>query len=205
TCRARAARRGRNGRPVPTPRSGPPDEVTWGELRSVLDAELAGLPEKWRLPLILCYLEGRTQDEAAGHLGWGKNTLRRRLDEARAALGRRLSRRGVLLPAALAAVLLSDWAASAAMSPGLVGSTVEAAVGVAAGQAATATVSATVAALTEGVWKAMLRQDKLKIVLAVLLAAVLIGVGVGTLAYQAAAGQQEAKGAAQNQPAPPAA
>jgi hypothetical protein len=33
----------------------PPDEVTWGELRTALDAELAKLPDKWRLPLILCY------------------------------------------------------------------------------------------------------------------------------------------------------
>src|SRR5262249_40423061 len=131
TCRARAARRGRNGRPVPTPRSGPPDEVTWGELRSVLDAELAGLPEKWRLPLVLCYLEGRTQDEAAGQLGWGKTTLRNRLDEARAALGRRLRRRG-FFPAALVTVLVSECVSAAA--PGVVAATVAAAADVTAGK-----------------------------------------------------------------------
>src|SRR4029079_15472624 len=43
-------------------RAVPPDDVTWRELRTALDAELAQLPEKWRLPLILCYLQGRTQD-----------------------------------------------------------------------------------------------------------------------------------------------
>jgi len=46
---------------------------------------LAG--KKWRQPLILCYLEGRTQDEAAAQLHWSKSTIRRRLEEARAALG----------------------------------------------------------------------------------------------------------------------
>src|SRR5438309_4336818 len=86
----------------------PPDEVTWRELRAVLDAELAQLPEKWRLPLILCYLEGRTQVEAAQELGWSKSTLVRRLDDARAVLGRRLTRKGVVWPAALASVLFSD-------------------------------------------------------------------------------------------------
>ena len=38
----------------------PPDDVTCQELLSVLDAELSRLPDKWRLPLVLCYLEGRT-------------------------------------------------------------------------------------------------------------------------------------------------
>src|SRR5262245_31446451 len=120
----------------------PPDEVTWGELRTALDAELARLPDKWRLPLILCYLEGHTQDEAARHLGWSRTTLQRRLDQARAALARRLSWRAVVWPAALSAVLLSDCVAPAALASGLVDSTVEAAALVAAGQAATRAVSA---------------------------------------------------------------
>jgi RNA polymerase sigma factor (sigma-70 family) len=102
--RARAAcidRREPRASPCPTSSL---DDLTWRELRSVLDDELLRLPEKWRLPLILCYFEGRTQHEAARQLGWGKNTLRRRLEEAREALGRRLARRGFgpsLLPAAL--------------------------------------------------------------------------------------------------------
>src|SRR5207248_6268430 len=50
-------------------------ELTAEELFAVLDAELAKLPDKWRLPLVLCCLEGRTQDEAAKQLGWGKSTL----------------------------------------------------------------------------------------------------------------------------------
>ena len=167
----------------------PPDEVTWRELRTVLDAELAALPEKWRLPLILCYLEGRTQDEAAGHLGWSRTTLQRRLTEARAALGRRLKQRGVIWPAALSAVLLSDCVASAALPSALVGSTVEAARCVAAGQSATPIVSIKVVALTEGALKAMLL-NKVKIASAILLVMALLGglgAGAAMLTPEAAA------------------
>jgi RNA polymerase sigma factor (sigma-70 family) len=187
--KAQAATRRRHEQQVPVSQSLPPDDVTWGELRAVLDAELGQLPEKWRLPLILCYLEGRTQEEAAGQLGWGKNTLRRRLDEARAALGRRLSRRGVVWPAALSAVLLSDCVTSAAPLPGLIDSTIEAAACIAAGQAVTsAVVSAPVAALTEGVTKAMML-TKLKTTVAVVLVVCLVGTTAVGLATSKGGGQ----------------
>ena len=149
-----------------------PNQDNGTEVRSVLDAELAQLPEKWRLPLILCYLEGRTQDQAADHLDWSKNTLRRRLEEARAALGRRLKWRGVTGPAALSALLLSDRVASAALPPGLIGSTIEAVTLFTAGE--TAAISAKIVALTEGVLKTMLL-TKLKTALAVLLGLVFLG------------------------------
>src|SRR6516225_3917794 len=109
--KAEAATRRRHEQQAAVSPAVPPDDVSWGEVRAVLDAELVGLPEKWRLPLVLCYLEGRTQDEAAEQLGWSKRTLRRRLEEARTGLGRRLSRRGVAWSAALSAVLLSESAA----------------------------------------------------------------------------------------------
>src|SRR5262249_1545293 len=72
----------------------PPADVSWGEVRAVLDAELVELPEKWRLPLVLCYLEGRTQDEAAAELGWSARTLRRRLGGGGTGLGPRPRPRG---------------------------------------------------------------------------------------------------------------
>src|SRR5262245_4599156 len=68
--KAQSAGRRRHEHEVALPETVPPDDVTWKELRSALDAELVKLPEKWRLPLILCYLEGRTQDEAASQLAW---------------------------------------------------------------------------------------------------------------------------------------
>src|SRR5207253_2372202 len=118
-------------------REAPADETTWKELRTVLDSELAKLPEKWRSPLILCYLEGRTQDEAAGRLAWSKNTLRRRLDEARTALGHRLRRRGIVWPATFAAAMLSDCVVSAALPGATLTATVAAACHVASGQGMT--------------------------------------------------------------------
>ncbi len=160
----------------------PPDDVTLGELRAALDFELSQLPDKWRLPLILCYLEGRMQDESARQLGWSKSTLRRRLEEARTVLGRRLNRRGIACPTALSAMLLSDSIASAAPVPGLVASTVEAAAGVAAGKTVATATSAKVAALTEGVLKTMLL-SKLQVATAVFVVLAGVGVGAGRILY----------------------
>jgi RNA polymerase sigma factor (sigma-70 family) len=175
--RAQAATRRRHDQKAATEKF-PPEELPWRDLRAVLDAELVQLPEKWRLPLILCYLEGRTQDEAAKQLGLSNRTLRRRLEEARVALGRRLTRCGVVWPAALAAVLLSDCVASAAPAARLVCSTVEAAAQVAAGLAAAGIISAKVAALTEGVMKTMLL-TKLKTMTALVLVLGMIAFGAG--------------------------
>jgi len=191
--KAQAATRRRHEQKTATEKV-PPDEVTWRELRAVLDAQLQRLPERWRLPLILCYLEGQTQDEAAKQLGCSQRTLRRRLEEAKAALSRRLTGRGVVWPAALSAVLLSDCLApaaraSAALASGLVSSTVEAAACIATGQTArTAAVSAKVAALTEGVLKTMFT-SKLKIATAALVL-LTVAVGAGWLLCQTQAADQ---------------
>ena len=83
------------------------------ELLRVLDEELVALPEAERLPLVLCYLEGRTQDEAARMCGTCVRTLRRRLDRGRDALRRRLERRGVASAAALAGLAIAPNMASA--------------------------------------------------------------------------------------------
>jgi RNA polymerase sigma factor (sigma-70 family) len=85
----------------------PPDpleDLTARELVMVLDEELQRLPDRYRLPLILCCLEGRTQDEAASQLGWTPGAVRGRLERGRARLHRRLVRRGVTLAAALLAL-----------------------------------------------------------------------------------------------------
>ena len=71
----------------------PPRDPGWDELCLVLDEELRRLPERYRIPLLLCYLEGRTQDEAAKQLDWSVRTLRRRLERARNLLKARMIRR----------------------------------------------------------------------------------------------------------------
>jgi RNA polymerase sigma factor (sigma-70 family) len=154
----------------------PPEDVTLKEALSVLDAELSLLPDKWRLPLVLCYLEGRTQDEAAKRLMWSKSTLRSRLEESRDALARRLTARGITLPAALSAVLLSECVASAVPAPGLVARAVEAAADIAAGKTLATATSATIAALTDGVLKTTF-MTKLKTV--TLVAIVLLTASIG--------------------------
>jgi RNA polymerase sigma factor (sigma-70 family) len=153
--KSQAACRRRTERQTPCRSAAPPEDLSWCEWRGILDAELDKLPEKWRLPLILCYLEGRTQEEAAKELQLGKTTLRNRLDEARAALGLRLTGRGVVWPAALSAVLLSESVARSAPAPGLVALTVQTATSVAAGTTIATAASPTVRALAKGVVKSM--------------------------------------------------
>ena len=111
--KTRSALRRRHESLAPLKDSVQPEDLTWKDLQAVLDAQLGRLRETWRLPLILCYLEGRTQDEAAAQLGWSKSKLRRHLEKGRNALGRRLTRCGVTMPAALSAILLSDCLARA--------------------------------------------------------------------------------------------
>src|SRR5260370_41597065 len=74
--RAKAAKRG-NPTP-PRPAASPPDllaEISWQEVCTALDEELARLPDHCRAPLVLCYLEGKTQDEAQHLLGWSKSSF----------------------------------------------------------------------------------------------------------------------------------
>jgi RNA polymerase sigma factor (sigma-70 family) len=98
--KARAVRARRRVREVPVVDLAAPIPPEDGrELREVLDEELDRLPEKYRLPIVLCELEGRTLDEAAQLLGWPKGTVAGRLSLGREMLRQRLSRRrGLILP-----------------------------------------------------------------------------------------------------------
>src|SRR5262245_51558613 len=110
----RAARPLAAGDDVARPPGGP-EALTWDEVRAALDEELRRLPEHYRAALVLCYLEGRSRDEAALQLGWSLATLRGRLERGRALLHARLVRRGLTLSAALVAgALAGDRAAGAA-------------------------------------------------------------------------------------------
>ena len=79
-----------------------PDDLAWQEVRQVLHEELSGLAERYRAPLVACYLEGKTQDEAAAQFGMAKSTLKERPERGRSLLRTRLVRRG-FGPAALLA------------------------------------------------------------------------------------------------------
>jgi RNA polymerase sigma factor (sigma-70 family) len=130
-------------------------DITWRELRSVLDEELQCLPEKYRAPLVLCYLEARTQNEAARRLGWSRNTFCRRIEQARQRLARRLGRRGLTLTAALTAPVLAESTATAVPAL-LAASTVRAGLAWATGNTASGLVPAHVAALARGGMKTLL-------------------------------------------------
>jgi RNA polymerase sigma factor (sigma-70 family) len=176
--RARATAQQRRETGAARPEAVQPDDLTWSEVRSALDEELSRLPAKWRLPLVLCYLEGRTQDEAADQLGWSKSTLRRRLEQARAALGSRLKGRSIAWSTALPAVLASESLTAAAMPLARVDSTVAAALAVVNGKSAVLAASARVAVLTEGVRKTMFAK-KIGIVAGALVVLTLVTAAVG--------------------------
>jgi RNA polymerase sigma factor (sigma-70 family) len=116
--RARAretAQRIRERRCVEMPRGEVLDELTWQELRTILDEEIGSLPERYRAPVVLCYLEGKSYEQAARELGWPKSSLASRLAQARGVLCRRLARRGIALSAAALAAGLAERAAGAAV------------------------------------------------------------------------------------------
>jgi RNA polymerase sigma factor (sigma-70 family) len=98
------------GAPVVEPVS--PDDpfadASWREVRQRLDEEVRRLPNRLRLPILLCYFEELTRDEAADRLGWSLSTLKRRLETARDRLRLRLLRRGIAPGLLGATTLLSN-------------------------------------------------------------------------------------------------
>src|SRR5205823_6032841 len=85
----------------------------WRELRPLLDQEVSRLPERYRVPVILCYLEGKTYDEIARQLGCSRGTVGTWLARARDLLRRRLTRRGLVVSAAVLAAVLAEQAPGA--------------------------------------------------------------------------------------------
>jgi RNA polymerase sigma factor (sigma-70 family) len=101
------------------------EAAAWNELRPVLHAEVDRLPEKYRLPVILCYLEGKTNEEVAELLQWPVGSVKGRLSRARELLRSRLMRRGMGLSAAFLLTALSQGRVFAEIVPSeLVSSTV---------------------------------------------------------------------------------
>lgn len=166
--RQKAAARDRRDRRVEAmPNSADLLDFEWQELKTALDDELNRLPEKYRAPLVLCYLCGKTNVEAAELLGWPGGSISARLARARDALRRRLNRRGLSLSAGLLALLLTNKGMAAALpveaaramaslavlyvakpaGPGVVSTEVEALVGQALGGKTSGFLKASVAVL----------------------------------------------------------
>jgi RNA polymerase sigma factor (sigma-70 family) len=193
--RATSAKRGARERQVAEmPEPAATEHELWSDIESLLDQELSRLPEKYRVAIVLCELEGKTRKAAARQLGVPDGTLAARLARGRVMLTKRLARHGLSVTAGALAVLLAQDAASASAPLSVVDSTIKAASLFATGQAtATCVISVRVAALTEGVLKAMLL-TKLKLATAVLLMLGLLGAATALLAQQTAV---------RDQPAPP--
>jgi RNA polymerase sigma factor (sigma-70 family) len=105
------------------------------DLRPLVVEELQRLPEKYRAPLVLCYLQGLTNEQAAEHLHWPSGTVKGRLARARVVLRGRLARRGLALTATALTAALSETSASAAVPVPLFDTTVRAALPIALGHA----------------------------------------------------------------------
>jgi RNA polymerase sigma factor (sigma-70 family) len=160
------------------------------ELRGVLDEAIAGLPEAYRRPIVLCYLESKTVEEAAHLLGCPRGTVATRLVRAREQLRRRLTRRGWRLSAGALATALTDKALAAPLPMGLAASTMAYISGKSANAGALA---AKVVALSDGVLRMMLL-NKLKMAAGIVLAMVLAGMGVGLVVRETWAEGQAQQG-----------
>jgi RNA polymerase sigma factor (sigma-70 family) len=173
----RQARERRMGELCTSPLRGEADHRF--ELEALLDDAVQGLPERYRVPLVLCELEGKSRRQVARQMGVPEGTVSSRLARARHLLARRLTARGLSLSAGAVGAILTQQTATATVPAALVASTVR----VALGQAST---TAPVAALTEGVIRAMLIA-KWKLTAFVLAAALAAGLGAGAFSHRALA------------------
>jgi RNA polymerase sigma factor (sigma-70 family) len=158
----------------------------WVDVRLALDDEIARLPDKYRVPFVLCHLEGKTNEEAAALLDRPKGTIQSRLSVARERLRDRLTRRGITLSMGALVVALSG---SSAVAATLRSATAEAAVMVVTGRSVAGVVSARVAPLLEGALRTMWI-IRLKMTAATLLT--LSALTACGLAYQAGGGKPDA-------------
>lgn len=182
------ARRAQKEREACSPEKSSALESAWAELRGVLDEELHNLPAKYRAPLLLCCLDGKTREEAAAELGWSIGSVKGRLERGREMLRARLQQRGLTLSALLCAGVLAESSVSAA----LIQTTACAAIPYAAGTVAAAA-SPVAIQLAQGALQAMLIA-KCKITGLVLALTCALGVG-GSFAVREAWAERPAASA----------
>ena len=152
------------------------------DIRFEIDAAIQQLPAKYRMAIVLCYMQGLTNAQAAAALGCPPNTIATRLARARGRLKERLTKQGLTV----------------AVSSSLAAATAHSAAGMMSGVHA---LSSEIITLMEGVRIAMFLK-KIKFVAAVVAIATITGVGANRLAFRAAAEQpQTADATAQQSPA----
>lgn len=173
---AAARRRKYEGQAPSRPPTDPADELSWREVRALLDEEIARLPEKYRSVFVLCALENLSRAEAGQRLGLKERTVLSRLAEARKRLGQRLARCGVELTAVLTATTLAASPASA-LPTGLMAATLKAALASAADEELAGLISASVAELVQGMAAATMVSKAKTTTLLLLAAALLAGAG----------------------------
>ena len=154
------------------------------DLGPALHQEIARLPDRYRAPVVLCCLEGMTQQKAAGQLGLPLGTLQSRLARGRERLRRRLIRRGLAPSMVLSAAVFPSTGARGAVSSALLAATIDAANKYSAVNAGGTAIAATsLSYLTQGALKSMFLHD-LRLISAAILAVVVAASGVGVWARQ---------------------
>ncbi len=195
--RVKAARRHRHEENAGLARSGSPSHEAGRDLAAALDEELGRLPARYREPLLLCYLDGATSDQAARRLGLSLRTLQRRLAQGRDLLRRRLTRYGFTLAAALLAPGLTN---GAGVPPLLAVATVRAALAFTSGAGTAGLPAALAETALRGI--AMTRWKIAALVLLTL--GTLAGTGLAVRPAPQAPGESEARGPQAPKSGPPA-
>jgi RNA polymerase sigma factor (sigma-70 family) len=155
------------------------------ELRLLVDQEVSRLPARYREAVVCCYLQGRTQEEAARVLGWPKGTVATRLNRARSLLRNRLIRRGLPMSAGALVGALRAGGAEAGVPAALLHAALRM-----TGRAVTGNaLPGAVAGLANGVLR-QFRVGRIKAITAGLLALALVG-GGGGLAFRAVVSRTE--------------
>jgi RNA polymerase sigma factor (sigma-70 family) len=189
TLRAKRQMREQNVAQMPEPETKPNDRQH--DLQPLLDRELRNLPEIYRLPILLCDLEGKSIKDATRQLDWPQGTLAGRLIRGRRMLAKRLSQRGVMLSCGLLAEILTQKAVSASVPAWLLESTFKAGRTLMAGHVmAIRMVSTHITDLMEDVMRSMML-SKFKIAMATASMLGLFAIGGGLLT--SSTGAQEVK------------